>query len=56
MSAEREKPMADADVNAWLAANLPTWKLENGWNLRTLQFWLSWSTTQMMPSCNSLYA
>ena len=35
MSAEREKPMAEADVNAWLKANLPDWRLEDGWVRRT---------------------
>ena len=31
MSAEREKAMSEADVKAWLEANLPAWKLEDGW-------------------------
>ena len=47
MSAEREKPMAEADVNAWLAANLPTWKLENGWIRRTYKT-ASWKGTLMV--------
>ena len=48
MSAEREKPMADADVKAWLAANLPAlWKLEDGWIRRTYKT-ASWKGTLMV--------
>ena len=35
MTAEREKPMAEADVTAWLAQHLPHWKLDGGWVRRT---------------------
>src|SRR5438309_3223385 len=36
--------------------NAFTWlgKLENGWNLMRLQFWVSSCTTQMIPSWSSL--
>ena len=45
--AEREKPMAVADVTAWLAANLPNWKLEDGWIRRTYKT-ASWKSTLMV--------
>lgn len=45
--AEREKPMAEADVKAWLAANLPNWKLEDGWIRRTYKT-ASWKSTLMV--------
>ncbi|MBR2536098.1 MAG: 4a-hydroxytetrahydrobiopterin dehydratase [Hyphomicrobium sp.] len=45
--AEREKPMAEADVTAWLAANLPNWKLEDGWIRRTYKT-ASWKSTLMV--------
>jgi 4a-hydroxytetrahydrobiopterin dehydratase len=35
MAAPREKAMPEADVVAWLGANLPTWRLEDGWIRRT---------------------
>ncbi len=35
MTAEREKPMPDAEVAAWLQQNLPKWRLEDGWIRRT---------------------
>jgi 4a-hydroxytetrahydrobiopterin dehydratase len=47
MSAEREKPMADADVKAWLQANLPSWKLEDGWIRRTYKT-SGWKGTLMV--------
>jgi len=47
MSAEREKPMAEADVKAWLAANLPAWKLEDGWIRRTYKT-AGWKSTLMV--------
>jgi 4a-hydroxytetrahydrobiopterin dehydratase len=47
MSAEREKPMAEADVNAWLKANLPSWRLEDGWVRRTYKT-NSWKGTLMV--------
>jgi len=47
MSTEREKPMAEADVKAWLATNLPAWKLEDGWIRRTYKT-ASWKGTLMV--------
>ena len=47
MSAEREKPMAEADVKAWLEANLPAWKLEDGWIRRTYKT-AGWTGTLMV--------
>ncbi|KUO54574.1 MAG: pterin dehydratase [Alphaproteobacteria bacterium BRH_c36] len=44
---EREKPLAEAEVNAWLAANLPKWKLEDGWVRRTYKT-ASWKSTLMV--------
>lgn len=44
---EREKPLAEAEVNAWLAANLPKWKLEDGWVRRTYKT-SSWKSTLMV--------
>jgi 4a-hydroxytetrahydrobiopterin dehydratase len=47
MSAEREKPMPDAEVKAWLTAHLPHWKLEDGWVRRTYKT-SSWKGTLMV--------
>lgn len=47
MTAEREKPMTDAEVTAWLASNLPKWKLEDGWIRRTYKT-TSWKSTLMV--------
>ncbi len=47
MSTEREKPMSEADVKAWLAANLPHWRLEDGWIRRTYKT-SSWKGTLMV--------
>jgi 4a-hydroxytetrahydrobiopterin dehydratase len=47
MSAEREKPMSEADVKAWLQANLPAWKLEDGWIRRTYKT-AGWKGTLMV--------
>jgi len=44
---EREKPLAEAEVNAWLTANLPKWKLEDGWVRRTYKT-SSWKGTLMV--------
>ena len=44
---EREKPMAEADVSAWLARNLPKWRLEDGWIKRTYKT-SSWKGTLMV--------
>lgn len=43
----RETPMADAEVKARLAANLPQWKLEDGWIRRTYKT-SSWKGTLMV--------
>lgn len=47
MTAEREKPMSEAEVKDWLAANLPHWKLEDGWIKRTYKT-ASWKSTIMV--------
>ena len=47
MAAEREKPMPDAEVNAWLQKNLPKWHLENGWIRRTYKT-SGWKGTLMV--------
>ena len=47
MAAEREKPMPDAEVTAWLQQNLPKWRLENGWIRRTYKT-NSWKGTLMV--------
>lgn len=44
---EREKPLAEAEVTAWLAENLPQWKLEDGWVRRTYKT-TSWKSTLMV--------
>lgn len=44
---EREKPLAEAEVNAWLNANLPQWKLGDGWVRRTYKT-SSWKGTLMV--------
>lgn len=47
MSQEREKPMAEAEVKAWLQENLPKWRLEDGWIRRTYKT-ASWKGTLMV--------
>lgn len=47
MSEPREKAMTEADVQAWLAANLPAWRLEDGWIRRTYKT-NSWKGTLMV--------
>lgn len=47
MTAERETPMAEAEVNAWLNSNLPRWRLEDGWIRRTYKT-NSWKGTLMV--------
>jgi 4a-hydroxytetrahydrobiopterin dehydratase len=47
MSAQRETPMTDAEVTAWLAANLPKWRLEDGFIRRTYKT-ASWKGTLMV--------
>ena len=49
MAAEREKPMPDAEVTAWLEQNLPKWRLENGWIRRTYKT-AGWKGTLMLIS------
>ena len=44
---EGEKPLAEAEVTAWLAKNLPQWKLEDGWVRRTYKT-TSWKSTLMV--------
>ncbi len=47
MSQEREKPMPEAEVKAWLEKNLPKWRLEDGWIRRTYKT-ASWKSTLMV--------
>jgi 4a-hydroxytetrahydrobiopterin dehydratase len=47
MSAARETPMQDNEVTSWLAANLPSWRLEDGWIRRTYRT-NSWKGTLMV--------
>jgi 4a-hydroxytetrahydrobiopterin dehydratase len=47
MSAAREMPMQDNEVTDWLAANLPSWRLEDGWIRRTYRT-NSWKGTLMV--------
>ncbi|MGE0053038.1 MAG: 4a-hydroxytetrahydrobiopterin dehydratase [Hyphomicrobium sp.] len=47
MSKEREIPMPAADVEAWLKANLPAWRLEDGWIKHTYKT-ASWKGTLMV--------
>lgn len=47
MSSDREKPMPETDVEAWLAQNLPGWKLEDGW-IRRVYKTSSWKGTLMV--------
>ena len=47
MSAQREAAMEPAEVEAWLAANLPKWRLEDGWIRRTYNT-NSWKGTLMV--------
>lgn len=47
MTAPREAALSDEDVSAWLAKNLPTWRLEDGWIRRTYKT-ASWKGTLMV--------
>ncbi len=47
MSAAKEKPMAEAEVETWLKDKLPTWRLEDGWIRRTYKT-SSWKGTLMV--------
>lgn len=44
---KREIPIPEADVQAWLKANLPHWRLEDGWIRRTYKT-SSWKGTLMV--------
>jgi 4a-hydroxytetrahydrobiopterin dehydratase len=43
----RESAMPEAEVTAWLTANLPSWRLEDGWVRRTYKT-ASWKSTLMV--------
>lgn len=47
MSKDREHPMPEMDVQAWLKNNLPAWRLEEGWIRRTYKT-ASWKGTLMV--------
>ena len=47
MTNEREVAMSDVEVEAWLMANLPSWRLEEGWIRRTYKT-ASWKGTLMV--------
>jgi 4a-hydroxytetrahydrobiopterin dehydratase len=47
MTSPRETPLSDEEVKAWLAANLPQWRLEDGWIRRTYKT-TSWKGTLMV--------
>jgi len=47
MSQQREKPMPEAEVKAWLEKNLPKWRFEDGWIRRTYKT-ASWKSTLMV--------
>lgn len=47
MSSPREKALSEAEVSAWLAENLPHWRLEDGWIRRTYKT-SSWKGTLMV--------
>ncbi len=47
MSAAKEEPMKETDVEAWLIDNLPSWRLEDGWVRRTYKT-NSWKGTLMV--------
>lgn len=47
MSTPREKAMSTEEVESWLKANLPLWKLEDGWIRRTYKT-ASWKGTMMV--------
>lgn len=47
MTKPRETALSEAEVKAWLAANLPKWKLEDGWIRRTYKT-ASWKGTMML--------
>ena len=47
MTVTREKPMTPEDVSAFLKANLPHWRLDDGWIRRTYKT-ASWKGTLMV--------
>lgn len=47
MAQPRDKAMTEAEVEVWLKANLPGWRLEDGWIRRTYKT-NSWKGTLMV--------
>lgn len=47
MSGPREKALSEAEVTAWLAENLPQWRLQDGWIRRTYKT-TGWKGTLMV--------
>lgn len=47
MTAPRDKALSDAEVTQWLAENLPSWRLEDGWIRRTYKT-AGWKGTLMV--------
>lgn len=47
MTSPREQPLSDDEVTKWLAANLPHWRLEDGWIRRTYKT-AGWKGTLMV--------
>jgi 4a-hydroxytetrahydrobiopterin dehydratase len=47
MATPREQPIPEAEVKDWLAKNLPSWRLEDGWIRRTYKT-SSWKGTLMV--------
>ncbi len=47
MSGPRDKALSDGEVTAWLAQNLPEWRLEDGWIRRTYKT-TGWKGTLMV--------
>ncbi len=47
MARAPEQAMSEAEVKSWLAANLPSWRLEDGWIRRTYKT-ASWKGTLMV--------
>jgi 4a-hydroxytetrahydrobiopterin dehydratase len=47
MTAPRDKALSDSEVTDWLAKNLPSWRLEDGWIRRTYKT-AGWKGTLMV--------
>jgi 4a-hydroxytetrahydrobiopterin dehydratase len=47
MTSPRETPLSNDEVTQWLAANLPHWRLEDGWIRRTYKT-AGWKGTLMV--------